>query len=149
MGRVTGYPPLRELIPHDTPMLLLDALTAWAPGEATCRLVIRDGAPFVDDGVVESVVCIEYMAQTVAACLGYEARQSGGGVRVGMIIACRKLELDVPRLYVGEAFDIHVERSGGDDTLSQCDARVVRAGDGERVAAGRLTIFHAERPPDL
>lgn len=142
------YPPLRELVPHDDPMLLLDALVDYAPGEATCRLVIREGAAFVEDGVVDCVVAIEYMAQAVAACLGYEARQGGGGVRVGMIIASRRFDIAVPRLYVGEVFDVRIVRTRGDDVLSHCEARVERAGGGEVVASAQLTIFHAERPPE-
>ena len=42
-----AYPPIRELIPHADPMVLLDELVHWAPGEARCSLTIAPGTPFV------------------------------------------------------------------------------------------------------
>ena len=43
---------------------------------------IRPRATFVVEGRVEASVTLEYMAQGVAACLGYQARLGGNEMRV-------------------------------------------------------------------
>jgi predicted hotdog family 3-hydroxylacyl-ACP dehydratase len=129
-------------------MVLLDALTAWAPGRAECRMVVREDAPFVVDGELGAPMTIEHMAQAVAACLGYEAFQGGAGVRVGMIIACKRFEARVAALAAGDELRVRVERVRGNDTLSHFECAVWRADSREApVASATLTLFHGERPP--
>jgi predicted hotdog family 3-hydroxylacyl-ACP dehydratase len=143
---MSGYPPIEELLPHSGPMVLLDALTHWTKGSAQCRLRVRDCAPFVVAGHVESVVTLEYMAQAVAACLGYEALLGGGAVRVGMVIACKRFEAFAAQLCVGDELAIHVQCIQGNDTLSHFDCKVLRAG--ELFASSVLTLYHAAQLPD-
>jgi predicted hotdog family 3-hydroxylacyl-ACP dehydratase len=144
---MTAFPPLDELIPHAGPMLLVDRLSAWAEGSATCTLLVRERAPFVDpSGQVESAVTIEYMAQTVAACLGYEALRGGGSVRVGMIIACKRFVAHGETLHVGDALVIDVKRVRGNELLSHFDCSVRRGT--ELFSEATLTLYHAEKPPD-
>jgi predicted hotdog family 3-hydroxylacyl-ACP dehydratase len=140
------YPPITELIPHAGPMVLLESMVHWAAGEAEATYRVRDGAPFVKDGLVEAVVTIEYMAQAVAACLGYEALLGGEGVRVGMIIGCKRMLLHGAHLRVGDHGRIQVKRIRGNDTLSHFDCRLDRAG--EPFAESVLTLYHADKPPD-
>jgi predicted hotdog family 3-hydroxylacyl-ACP dehydratase len=133
-------------------MVLLDALTAWAPGRAECAMVVREQAPFVTGGVLHVPATLEHMAQAVAACLGYEAFRGGAGVRVGMIIACKRFEAHRPTLAVGDALRIRAERIRGNDTLSHfaCEVRRVDPRDDaveEPIATATLTLFHGERPP--
>ena len=141
----TPFPVIDELVPHAGSMILIDAMTAWSEGEASCSLRIRDRAPFVRDGRVETVVSIEYMAQAVAACLGYEALRGGAGVRVGMIIACKRFAAHVPSFAVDDALTIEVKCIRGNDTLSHFDCRVLR--DGALASEAVLTLYHAEKPP--
>jgi predicted hotdog family 3-hydroxylacyl-ACP dehydratase len=142
----SSFPPIEELIPHSGPLVLVDELVHWAAGEAVCSLRVREGAPFVTNGKVESAVTIEYMAQTVAACLGYEALRGGAGVRVGMIIACKRFVAHADALEVGDALSIDVKRVRGNEMLSHFDCRVLRAG--AVFSEGTLTLYHAEKPPD-
>jgi len=139
------YPPISELVPHSGPMVLLDAMRAWAPGEATCTMRVREGMPFVKGELFDAVALMEPMAQAVAACLGYEAFQGGEGVRVGMIIGCRKFEVDVPAVSVGAELVIRVARLRGSDSLSHFECETwLREGS---IARATLTLFHTERPP--
>lgn len=142
---MSAYPPFADLVPHAPPMVLLDEMVEWEPGRAVCTLRLRPDAPFVVDGAVDSLVCLEYMAQAVAACLGYEAFRGGIGVRVGMIIASKRFELHEARVEVGAELRVTVSRVRGNDTLSHFDGEVAVR---ERVvASAQLTLFHAERPP--
>jgi predicted hotdog family 3-hydroxylacyl-ACP dehydratase len=142
---MNDFPPIEELLPHSGAMVLLDALTSWKQGEAECRLQIRDFAPFVADGRVQSVVTLEYMAQAVAACLGYEALLGGGAVRVGMVIGCKRFDAFADELHVGDALRVHVRCLQGDDTLSQFECRTLR-GD-ELFSQASLTLYHASELP--
>jgi predicted hotdog family 3-hydroxylacyl-ACP dehydratase len=144
---MTAFPPIEELIPHAGPMVLVDGLSAWAEGSASCSLTVRAYAPFVSAaGEVESAVTIEYMAQTVAACLGYEALRGGAGVRVGMIIACKRFVAHADSLRVGDVLAIDVKRVRGNEMLSHFDCFVRR--EGEVFSEATLTLYHAEKPPD-
>jgi predicted hotdog family 3-hydroxylacyl-ACP dehydratase len=141
----TKYPAIVDLLPHAGAMVLLDALTHWQSGQARCAATIREHAPFVVQGSVASAVTIEYMAQAVAACLGYEAITSGGGVRVGMIIACKRFEAHAEKLDVGDALEIDVMCVQGNESLSHFDCKVARAG--QLFSAATLTLYHATSLP--
>jgi predicted hotdog family 3-hydroxylacyl-ACP dehydratase len=139
------YPDIAELVPHSGRMVVLDEMTAWSEGEASFELTLSDDSTFVENGTVDSVVTIEYMAQSVAACLGYEAFQHGEGVRVGMVIASRYLDIEIPRLSIGDQLTTHVKRIRGNEQLSHFEGEVRR--DGTLVSACNLTVYHAEKPP--
>jgi predicted hotdog family 3-hydroxylacyl-ACP dehydratase len=126
-------------------MLMLESLVAWEPGRAECRMTVADDTPFVGDGRVDALMTMEYMAQAVAACLGYEAFRGGVGVRVGMIIACRAMDLEVSHIAVGAELTVRVRCVRGNETLSHFDCEV-HEGDA-RLASATMTLIHAEQPP--
>jgi predicted hotdog family 3-hydroxylacyl-ACP dehydratase len=139
------YPAVVDLVPHAGAMVLLDALTAWQTGQARCTATIREHAPFVVDGRVDSAVTIEYMAQAVAACLGYEAITAGDGVRVGMIIACKRFEAHADALHVGDEIEVDVRCIQGNESLSHFDCKLTRAG--ALFSESVLTLYHATSLP--
>lgn len=126
-------------------MVLLDKLLSWSLGEARSAFRVREGAPFVEADVLEVPCTMEHMAQTVAACLGYEAFQSGEGVRVGMIIGCRSFTAETGSLSVGDDIEIFVQRTRGNDMLSHFKCELSRSGD--VLATAVMTLIHTERPP--
>ena len=140
-----AYPPIEDLVPHGFPIRGLDELVDWAPGRATCRLTVHEANPFVRDGALPTVALLEYMAQAVAACLGYEAYRGGDGVRVGMLIGVRKMELTADTIPLGSELSITVERSRGNEDVSTFEG--VTELLGKRIATAQMTLFHAEKPP--
>jgi predicted hotdog family 3-hydroxylacyl-ACP dehydratase len=142
---VSNYPPVAELVPHEAPMLALDELVSAEPGRATARLTLTDSKLFVREGRLDTVVTLEYMAQTVAACLGHEALAEGGAVRVGMVVACRTMTIHRPELLVGEVLLFEVERVRGTSDVSLFTG-LTRDGGGEVVAEVSMTLVHGERP---
>lgn len=143
---MSRFPPIEDLVPHAPPMLAVERLVEWSPGRAETELTVRDGGPFVRDGVVGAACTLEYMAQSVAACLGYEAFRGGVGVRVGMVVACRAMTIERDTLPVGTTLRITVTRVRGTDDASQFEAET--RSDGELVARATLTLVHAEVPPE-
>jgi predicted hotdog family 3-hydroxylacyl-ACP dehydratase len=91
------------------------------------------------------VALLEYMAQAVAACLGYEAYTVGEGLRVGMLIGVRRMQLRAAPIPVGTELAITVERTRGNDDVSTFEG-ITRLGPAE-VATAQMTLFHAEKPP--
>lgn len=139
-------PPIEDLVPHTPPTLALDELVAARDGFAHARLLVREGGLLVERGGVDTVAALEWMAQTVAACLGHAAFLGGAGVRVGMVIACRQFALERPRVAVGEQLDVTVTRIRGTDDLSNFRGEVHDAAD-RPVARATMTLVHAAEPP--
>ncbi len=140
------FPPVQDLVPHAAPALALDELLACADGTAEAAITITDDTMYCHDGRADAVLALELMAQTVAACLGYEAFCGGVGVRVGMVIACRKLELLRDAFAVGERLRSRVVRVHGSDDVSMF-ATELFAGDGALAARATMTLVHASSPP--
>lgn len=140
------YPPIEDLVPHGYPIRGLEELVEWSPGRAVCRLVVSPTLAFVRDDALPPVALLEYMAQAVAACLGYEAYTGGEGVRVGMLIGVRKMDLSATPIPVGTELSITVERTRGNDDVSTFEG-VTRLREAT-VATAQMTLFHAEKPPD-
>ena len=81
----------------------------------------------------------------MAACLGYEAITGGAGVRVGMIIACKRFEAQQDQLQVGDTIEVEVRCIQGNEALSHFDCQVKRAG--ALFSTAVLTLYHAESLP--
>ncbi len=143
---MSPFPPIVDLVPHAPPTVALDELVDWSEDGAAAELTVRDGGLLVRDGLADTVVCLEYMAQTVAACLGYGAFRGGVGVRVGMVVACRRLTLHRSHVTVGERLRTRVTRLRATDDISSFEAEV-RDAHGASVATATMTLVHAEKPP--
>jgi len=141
------YPPVVDLVPHTPPTLAVDELVHWEEGAARLRLVVTDATLLVRDGQVDSVVTLEFMAQAVAAYLGYAAFRAGAGVRVGMVVACRRMTVARPFVRVGEVLHLHVRCLRNADDVSTFAAET-RDEAQEVVATATMTIVHADRPPE-
>lgn len=144
---MSAYPAMTELVPHARPMLAVEELVRWEPGCAVARMTVRADGPFVRDGRVDGLAALEFMAQGVAACLGYEAFQAGDSVRVGMVIAVRQMTLERASFAVGEELRIHARRVRGAEWLSHFEARLEDA-RGDTVATSTLTLVHRDAPPE-
>ena len=143
---MSDYPAIRDLMPHGDAIRQLERLVEWAPGRAECTMRVDATSRLVEDGRLESVLLLEAMAQSVAACLGHEAYLGGEGVRVGMIVACRALEVRVPFVPVGAALRLRARRVRGNDATSHFDCEVrFEAGEGDPIATATLTLVH-DRP---
>lgn len=142
---MSEFPAIAELVPHSGRMVVLDRMTAWSDGTATCELHLNRTSTYVVDDQLDTIATIEHMAQTVAACLGYQAFREGAGVRVGMVIASRVFEIEQPSVAIGQTLTVMVERVRGNNMLSHFNG-TVRLGN-TRVASANLTVYHAESPP--
>lgn len=142
----TKYPPIENLVPHGVPMRVLEEMVDWEPGRAVCRMQLRPHAPFVRKNQLATVVALEYLAQAVAACLGYEAYLAGGRIRVGMIVGVRRMEIFEPHIQVGAEIRTEVERVRGDEDVSTFRGQAYA--DDLVVCGAQMTVVHPEAPPN-
>ena len=144
---MSEFPAISELVPHGEPMLALEELLEWRPGFAKARLNVQSDNQFVRDGSLDTLMTFEYMAQTVAACLGMESRSGGSTVRVGMVIASRSMTIERPSIAVGEELFFEANLVRGSDYSSMFKVET-RDATGELVATTSLTLVHSEAPPE-
>lgn len=141
----TCLPPVAELTPHQGAMLLLSrAVEARALG-FTAEAEIHSDLMFADVRGVGAWTGIEYMAQTIAAWAGWQARQRGEPIKIGFLVGARKYSAQRAWFKPGDVLLINVEQSfQADNGLGSFDCTI--AIDGERVAEASLTVF---QPPDV
>jgi len=136
-----GFPPLEALIPHRPPMRLIDAVTGWDGETVTCLVEIAPGRPFVQAEGVHAVVCLEYMAQSAAACAALAAAGrdgAGGPPRPGVLLGTRSLDLYRDRLAPGTRLTVTARATWTGEALSSYDCEV-RDGE-EPVARATLSV---------
>lgn len=107
---MTAFPPVAELVPQRPPMLLLDEVVAADDDAITCAALVGPDNVFLVDGRAHAAVALEYMAQAIAALAGLRARADGQAPGLGMIAACRGLELHAEHLVPGDALRIAATR---------------------------------------
>lgn len=142
MLRVEDLPPITDLLPHDPPMVLLDAVRDFTDTTIDCRVVIRDEAPFVEDGKVAALVSLEYMAQAAGVLLGVAAYSESGAIKRGLLLGCRELRLEVGHFAVGDELGIHAKHVWGSEGMANFECTVTR-GD-EQVAWATLNVLVIE-----
>lgn len=137
-----SLPPVRDLLPHDPPMILVDELISFEPTGVLVRARIREGQPWAREGRVSPTFCIEYMAQAVGCYAGMTARARGQDVRIGFLLGTRELTLEADSLYVGDLLTISAKHVFGDEKLGSFECEIHR-GD-ERVATATLNVFRGD-----
>jgi predicted hotdog family 3-hydroxylacyl-ACP dehydratase len=123
-------------------MLLLDEVVAFDGETATCGVVIRSDALFVEDGRIPAWVALEYCAQCVAAFAGLREHGSGGKPRPGLLVAARDLTLDLDSFAVGDALLVDARLTFGELRVGRFECQVRRAG--AVVAKASLSVYQPE-----
>jgi predicted hotdog family 3-hydroxylacyl-ACP dehydratase len=128
---------VQELVPHRSPMCLLDAVEMVDEERILCSLRLREDSAFVEDSVVRPVVALEWMAQAIAAHTGALRLEAGLSPVRGYIVASRRLEFRVPYFSVGERFEVEAQLRWTDGKTANFDCVVRR--EGEVLVDGTLT----------
>lgn len=147
---------LESLLPHRSPILLLERLLNVEDESARAELVISPDSAFyrADMAGVPSWVGLEYMAQTVAAWSGQQLLNLGRPVAIGFLLGTRAYRTRVPVFASGMRLRIdidvtYLEPSG----LSSFDC-IIRGGDSQHpleendmvLAEARINAFRPEDP---
>lgn len=135
--RVT-FPPLAELLPHRSPMILLDSVAAFEPGRVVCRVCPRADSVFARQGSLPAIVVLEYMAQATAVLTALTVEGPSPGASPGMLVGVRGLRLARAKLEFDAALTVQAEVQTFSARGGVFECRVEL--EGETIAAARLTV---------
>ncbi|MDH3687276.1 MAG: hypothetical protein OEP95_13680, partial [Myxococcales bacterium] len=147
---VRALPPIREIVPHDGPMLLVGDVVKHHPEITVCRVDVARSRLFArTDGRVPSWVGLEYMAQCVAAHGGLVARAMGDTPRPGLFLGTRSVQIDVDLFEPDEVLLVSARHLRGDLGLAAFSCRVERAGVERPLLEGNLSVYVVEHIEEL
>lgn len=131
-------------LPHDAPMLLLEAVDDVTADTAACRVTVSSGSvlgPFLDsNGDLPGWFALELMAQTVGVWSGWHRQQQGQtSLALGMVLGARELVCAAGHLPGGKTLSISVKLLMQDERFGSFEG--VITADGERLASGRVNTF--------
>ena len=139
-------PELTDFLPHRPPMILLDGLEEPSSiDEVESHVEISAASPFYEAelGGVPACVALEYMAQTMALCVGLYRRDKGLDPKLGFVLGSRRLEIRIPAFRDGERYRIRATCTYQDEEFGSFDCDIRDRAD-QVVASGRLTAFQPE-----
>jgi predicted hotdog family 3-hydroxylacyl-ACP dehydratase len=113
-----------EVVPHAGRMLLIDEILDYSSNSLTACVTIRESSLFLTDNVVPAWVGIEYMAQTIAAWAGVQARLRGEPVKVGYLLGSRHYQASQPAFTLGDTLTIVVNKQYHEGELAVFDCRI-------------------------
>jgi len=102
---------IEELLPHSGPMLLVDRVLQSEHDYVVCALEVRSDGLFDTDNQVPALLGLEYMAQTIAAFSGLQARQKKEKPNLGFLLGTRKFTTNVAHIRCGTALTISARQS--------------------------------------
>jgi 3-hydroxyacyl-[acyl-carrier-protein] dehydratase len=131
--------PAELLIPHRSPMRLVDALVSYA--DAAGVVEARPGADCVlvdDAGALDEVALVELMAQGYAVIKGYDDLVRGRAISKGFLVGMKKLRI-TGRAAAGHRLLVHVNTVGSFEGFAVAEARIEH--EGEIVASGTIKLW--------
>lgn len=141
---ITGYS-IEQVLPHRSPMILLDNFIEAGADYAVCKVTIAEHSQFYD-GVSQTVpayVGIEYMAQTIAAYAGASNLAKGGAIKIGFLLGCRKYQPEVTAFTLGTELTITAtELVTEDNGLSVFDCSIMQ--QQQLLVSARLNVFQPD-----
>lgn len=131
-----------QLVPHQGGMCLWDEVAAWSASDIALRAFNhRDPAhPLRSDGQLRGIHLCEYGAQAMAVHGGLRARERGGAVVPGVLVALRDVQLHVARIDdLDGAIDATAQVLAEAETSQQY--RFCITHDGRVLAEGRAAVM--------
>ena len=145
-NNVPEMPTLAEALPQASPMILLSGYEPPNAEDAIDAYVdVAPDSPFYDaalDGV-PSCVALEYMAQTMALCVGFLRRRRNLAPKIGFVLGSRRLALNIAKFAAGERYRIHAACTFQDEEFGSFDCTIRDAND-EIAASATLTAFQPD-----
>ena len=139
-----SLPTVEQALPHESPMILLDRLVQKTETGLISEVIIREGIPFFDDGVVSAFVGVEYMAQTVAAFSGVESIGNGGQAEIGFLLGIKGFTSKCRLFSNGQILQVAVNHDWGDKQLMHFIGVITDSETKEVLQEAQLSAFKPE-----
>lgn len=103
---------IADFIPHRAPMILIDKIIRHQQDALETEVQITPQSAYFDEQrqAVPNYVGIEYMAQSIAALAGVEAKLRRDKIRVGFLLGSRKLALHTAQYELNRRYRTQVKR---------------------------------------
>ena len=137
---------LEALLPQAEPMILLSGYEPQKEERSVDAWVdVSPSSPFYERemGGVPGCVALEYMAQTMALCVGMLRRKGGLKPKIGFVLGSRKLAVMVDAFKSGERYSVCAECTYQDESFGSFDCTIRDAG-GSVVATAQMTAFQPD-----
>lgn len=132
---------LEELVPHAAPMILIDEVSPGAADQLSATVRITEQSLFFElNRGVPAYVGIEYIAQTVAATVGYRARSKGDDVGIGYLLGARNYAASVHYFPLGTTLFVQVSAEFESDDLAAYRGKIHTA-DGRQLVETSITLY--------
>jgi predicted hotdog family 3-hydroxylacyl-ACP dehydratase len=132
--------PVGELVPHGPRITVIDELVSYDAKRSSAIASVRADSVFLEGDGVPAWAGIEYMAQTIAAHAGAEARLRGARPAIGFLLGTRAYRCDVPEFPLGSRLTIVVEPLWSERGVAAFDCSI-RIDDGALVAAAVINAY--------
>lgn len=139
-----------DYLPHDAPMIFIDKIIEYQTNTLKTETTITSQSPYFDASLsgVPNYVGIEYMAQTVAALAGIEAKERDDIIRIGFLLGSRKLQLHAPLYRLGESYQTRVTRLYQEDTgLAVFECQILNQDN--IIAEANINVFQPQALQDI
>jgi predicted hotdog family 3-hydroxylacyl-ACP dehydratase len=120
-------------------MTVIDKLESYDPQRSVASAQVRADNVFFDGTAVPAWAGIEYMAQTVAAHAGADARLRGARPALGLLVGTRAYRSDLAEFPLGSRLTITVQPLWSDARLAAFDCSIRL--DGEEVASAVINAY--------
>lgn len=130
--------PVRDLLPHDPPMVLLDRVLTCDETSLVAEVTIRPDSLLCGEDGVPAWIGIEYMAQSVAAHAGAQARLIGAPPSIGYLLGTRSYKSTTGLFALGDTLTIHVETLFTDMGLGAFACRIDMNGP---IATATINVY--------
>ncbi len=121
----TSHPDLAKLLPHTSPMILIDELLSQEDKSISVRVDMNKTSLFSEaDGRVPSYVGIEYMAQAIATLVGIKRLQENLPIKLGFLLGSRKYQCSQDYFEAGQDLIIEAKEYLRDNELAVFDCKI-------------------------
>ena len=138
---MTKIPHLHQLLPHDTPMVLVDQLIDVGEEHIHCQVTVREDCIFFNahSRAIPGYVGIEFMAQSVAGWSGYHSWLQDQPSPIGFLLGCRRYQAECSAFSEGDTLDIFAERLMESNGMAVFSCRIEH--QGQLLATSQLNAF--------
>jgi predicted hotdog family 3-hydroxylacyl-ACP dehydratase len=117
MNQSPLFESIKDIVPHRSPMLLLESVVSWHKSGIEVLVNPQDSVLFADtDGTIPAWVGIEYMAQAISAFAGINAKQKSEAICLGFLLGTRQYSAYVKHFLPSEKLQVRMEELMRDET---------------------------------
>lgn len=134
---------LADLLPHRSPMMLINEILAVDSNHAVTRCVVDGSWPLVADGAAHPLILIELAAQTAGVCNGWDRIQTKGldSDQMGWLVGIKKADFFVAGLPVGTSVIVRAENTYSFENLRQVSCELHH--NDTLIGSATLQLFQA------